>query len=269
MHSICSNTNKLISQNHFPQTQQFLHHFSSQMVSKEPLQSISEYCVEPGLSPRISFSSELLDESNFISICPNPQAEKEREAERARAARNAEFEFLSGKLTNMMTADELFCEGKVLPFWQMHHHAEKLNSISLKSENINAEEGSEEIKQIRDKKESRISWFIDDDPSPRPPKCTVLWKEFLKLKKQRPSTLSQSTSSSSSSSSRTSLADIPSADERKEGARNKEKSVKRIKKGQERASIRIRPVLNVPICTQAKNSTLPPLFSLRKGGLDR
>ncbi|KAI3469546.1 hypothetical protein Pfo_026209, partial [Paulownia fortunei] len=242
--------------------------FHHKMVSLESLQAISN-CVEPSSSssPRISFSSEFLDEDNFISICPNPQAEKEREAERARAARNAEFEFLSGNLTNMITADELFCEGKLLPFWEMHH-AEKLNKISLKSEN--AEEGPEETLQSN-KEESRISWFLDDDPSPRPPKCTVLWKELLRLKKQRASTLSPSTSSSSSSS-RTSLADIPSVEERKEGVRNKEKPVKRIKKGQERtrtASIRIRPVINVPICTQAKNSALPPLFSLRKGRLER
>lgn len=31
-----------------------------------------------------------------------------------------------------------------------------------------------------------MSWFADDDPSPRVPTCTVLWKEFLRLKKQRP-----------------------------------------------------------------------------------
>ncbi|KAL8515273.1 hypothetical protein ACS0TY_014110 [Phlomoides rotata] len=233
------------------------------MVSLQSLHSFSD--VEPG---RISFSSEFLDESNFISICPNPQAE--REAERARIARNADFEFLSGNvLTNMMSADELFREGKLLPSWQTHH-ADKLNKISLKSESNDTE--PKKIEKIED---SRI-WFLDDDPSPRPPKCTVLWKELLKLKKQRrPSTLSPSTSSSSSSSSRTSsLADVPFANER-ESVRNKEreKAVKRMKKGsQEKTrskSIRIRPVLNVPICTQAKNNVLPPLFSLRKGRLDQ
>ncbi|KAL0414561.1 UNVERIFIED_CONTAM: hypothetical protein Sradi_1657800 [Sesamum radiatum] len=161
----------------------------------------------------------------------------------------------------MITADEVFSEGKLLPFWQAQ--AEKLDKISLKTEN--AGDGPEEIKE-----ESRISWFLDDDPSPRPPKCTVLWKELLRLRKQRGSSaLSPSSSSSSSSSSRSSLAEIPPAEETKDGVRSKaEKAVKRIKKaGQERTrtgSIRIRPMVNVPICTQAKNSALPPLFSLKK-----
>lgn len=226
------------------------------MVSPHPLQPLSD--VEPG---RISFSSEFLDESNFISICPNPQAE--REAERARIARNADFEFLSGNvLTNMMSADELFREGKLLPFCQTHH-ADKLDRINPKSESNDTVPAD----KIED---TRINWFIDDDPSPRPPKCTLLWKELLKLKKQRhPLTLSPSTSSSSSSSS----SRASSVDER-ESSRNKDrdKTVKRMKKGQEKTakstSIRIRPVLNVPICTQAKNNVLPPLFSLRKGRLD-
>ncbi|KAH6816462.1 hypothetical protein C2S51_021282 [Perilla frutescens var. frutescens] len=250
------------------------------MVSlDDSLHSLSAHSDEAGSSPRISFSSEFFDESNFITICPNPQAEREREAERARAAaRNVDFEFLSGNLTDkMITADELISEGKLLPFWQIHH-AEKLSMISLKSDG-GADKASQEIEASKLKEESRISWFIDEDPSPRPPKCTVLWKELLKLKKQRPSTLSpsiSSSSSSSSSSSRISVADIPSGDERKERNMREKVCSKRGKKGQERerssrsVSIRIRPVLNVPICTAAaKNAAaLPPLFSLRKGKLD-
>ncbi|KAL0457242.1 UNVERIFIED_CONTAM: hypothetical protein Slati_1063400 [Sesamum latifolium] len=190
------------------------------MVSLESFQPTPD-TVEPSSSPgRISFSSEFLDESNFISICPKPQAEDGRddEEERPKPGRNAEFEFLLGNLTNtMITADEVFSEGKLLPFWQAQ--AEKLDKISLKTEN-NPEDGPEEIKE-----ESRISW--------------------------------------------SSLAEIPPAEETKEGVRSKaEKAVKRIKKaGQERTrtgSIRIRPMVNVPICTQAKNSALPPLFSLKK-----
>ncbi|KAG8370182.1 hypothetical protein BUALT_Bualt14G0090600 [Buddleja alternifolia] len=232
------------------------------MVSLETLQATSK-SIEPSSSPaRISFSSEFLDESNFISICPNPNAERERE--RARAPRNPEFEFLSGSNStpNMITADELFSEGKLLPFWQMQH-IEKLNKITLKMES-NDEPARPDETGPNKPEENRISWFLDDDPSPRPPKCTVLWKELLRLKKHRASTLSPS--SSSSSSSRSSITEIPSGDERKEGS--KEKAVKRIKKGLERtrsASIRIRPVINVPICTQVKSSSLPPLFSLRKG----
>ncbi|KAG6428054.1 hypothetical protein SASPL_112302 [Salvia splendens] len=163
------------------------------MVFEEPLLFLSD-SDEMGSSARFSFSSEFLDESNFITIFPNPKAEREAAAD---------IEFLSGNLTGMIAADELFSEGKLLPF-QKIHLAEKLDKISLKPE----EEGSN-----KKDGERRMSWFVDDDPSPRPPKCTVLWKELLKLKKPRPSTLSppnssSSTSSSSSSSSRTSSIEV-------------------------------------------------------------
>ncbi|KAL7144678.1 hypothetical protein ABFS83_07G028700 [Erythranthe nasuta] len=160
-------------------------------------------------SPRISFSSDFLDESNFITICPNQ--------DKSINPFNSEFEFLSSRndtSTNisMSTADELFCEGMLLP--------SKLNRINLMPENI-PERG-------------RISWFVDDDPSPRPPKCTVLWKVLLtRLKKQHgPTNLSES--------SRTSPGDHV--------INNKEKCVKRVikKLGQEKKrsiSGRVRPVL--------------------------
>ncbi|KAF3662986.1 hypothetical protein CQW23_22273 [Capsicum baccatum] len=226
---------------------------------------------EPTSSPRISFSSEFLDEKNFISITPNAQAEKERKDQQERARSAAEFEFLSSKLTNenMITADELFFEGKLRPYWQMHY-AEKLNKISLKTEGEILNEA--EVKKSQE--ETRpINWFIDEDPSPRPPKCTVLWKELLRLKQKRASSLSPSSSTSSSSSSG-SLADISVApdqekSEKNKGQATKEKHVKRIKKGLERSrseTLRVRPVIHVPICTQGKNTALPPLFSIKKKG---
>ncbi|KAL2324381.1 hypothetical protein Fmac_023439 [Flemingia macrophylla] len=253
------------------------------MVSLEPIQTNSRSSDAPS-SPRISFSAEFLDENNFISISPNAEYERDQEKERERA-RNAEFEFLSNNLNNnnntVLTADELFFEGKLLPFWQMQH-LEKLNKISLKSKEGEEEELEEEeeivvVSNKEDSGNSRVNWFVDDDPSPRPPKCTVLWKELLRLKKQRASSLSPSSSSSSSSSSASSLGDI-AAKEGKEGSRsnnnnnNKEQQVKRIKKGLERtrsATIRIRPMINVPICTQMKSSALPPRFPLKKGKLER
>ncbi|KAG5223017.1 hypothetical protein OIU76_014025 [Salix suchowensis] len=232
------------------------------MVSLETVQAPSISVDQPS-SPRISFSADFLDDKNFISISPSPQAEKDKETEREKS-RNAEFEFLSSKMSSqaMLTADELFYEGRLLPFWQMQH-SEKLNKISLKSKKAEEEEVIKE--------EPRI-WFVDDDPSPRPPKCTVLWKELLRLKKQRASSLSPSSSSSSTSSSSSSLADIVVTKEGKRGSGNGEKHVKRIKKGLERtrsASMRIRPMINVPICTQVRSSGLPPLFPLKKGRLER
>ncbi|CAN4091359.1 unnamed protein product [Withania somnifera] len=227
---------------------------------------------EPTSSPRISFSSEFLDEKNFISITPNAQAEKERKDQPERARGAAEFEFLSSKLNNekMITADELFFEGKLRPYWQMHY-AEKLNKISLKTEH--AEGVALNDSEVKSKEETRpINWFIDEDPSPRPPKCTVLWKELLRLKQKRASSLSPSSSTSSSSSS-SSLADISVADtekcEKSKGQAIKEKHVKRIKKGLERSrseTLRVKPVIHVPICTQGKNTALPPMYSLKKKG---
>ncbi|KAL3578211.1 hypothetical protein D5086_019715 [Populus alba] len=235
------------------------------MISLETVQATSR-SIEPS-SPRSSFSADFLHDKNFIPISPNPQAEKDREAEREKA-RNAEFEFLSSKMSSqtMLTADELFFEGRLLPFWQMQH-SEKLNKISLKTKEAEVGEGQEMSKE-----EPRV-WFVDDDPSPRPPKCTVLWKELLRLKKQRASSLSPSSSSSSTSSTSSSaLADIVTKEEGKHGPGNGEKHVKRIRKGLERtrsASIRIRPMINVPICTPVKSSALPPLFPLKKGRLER
>lgn len=221
-------------------------------------------------SPRISFSAEFLDDKNFISISPKTHHDREHGMD----VDKAEFEFLSTNvsLDSMLSADELFCEGKLLPFWQTQQ-SERLNKISLGSKDVDGDEGGrEEAKD--DKEQSKANWFLDDDPSPRPPKCTVLWKELLRLKKQRTnSSLSPSSSSSSTSSSSNSMADAAAKDEKKEAAaRHGEKQVKRIKKGLERtrsASIRIRPMINVPICTTAKSSALPPLFPQKKGRLDR
>ncbi|KAL4298413.1 hypothetical protein GQ457_12G003230 [Hibiscus cannabinus] len=241
-------------------------------MALEAVQASSRNIVEPNpnpnSSPRISFSSDFLDETNFISINPHSQNE-EMEAEKEKdKARVAEFEFLSSKVSShaMLTADELFFEGKLLPFWQMQQ-SEKLKQISIRKTKDDVGEVVVGVEEVINKDErSRMSWFVDDDPSPRPPKCTVLWKELLRLKKQRASSSSLSPSSSSSSSSSSSLADIAACEE------GKHKHVKRIKKGLERtrsASIRIRPMVNVPICTQVKSSALPPLFPLKKGRLER
>ncbi|XP_057427420.1 uncharacterized protein LOC130720744 isoform X2 [Lotus japonicus] len=246
------------------------------MVSLEPVQG-NPRSIDAPSSPRISFSAEFLDDENFISISPNPVYERDHQE---KEQRNPEFEFLSSKGSNnntVVTADELFFEGKLLPFWQMQH-LEKLNKISLKPKDereLQEEEGQVEVVVVSNSNKedsSRVNnWFVDDDPSPRPPKCTVLWKELLRLKKQRSSTLSPSSSSSSSSSSASSLGDV-AAKEGKDGTRSKDQQhVKRLKKGLERtrsATIRIRPMINVPICTQVKSSALPPLFPPKKGKLE-
>ncbi|KAF9607597.1 hypothetical protein IFM89_037525 [Coptis chinensis] len=232
------------------------------MVSLESIQATSR-SIDTTCSPRISFSVDFLDDDNFLSLTPNSETKK-ADAEKDKA-RNMDFEFLSGNsaTTNtMITADELFFEGRLLPFWQMQQ-SNKLNKITLKAK--------EEVEKEAGKEENRVSWFLDEDPSPRPPKCTLLWKELLRLKKQRASTLSPSSSTSSSSSSMDSSVHTGSVDAGKTGKEslwNREKHVKRIKQGLERtrsASIRIRPVINVPSSIQGKTSVMPPLFHLRKG----
>ncbi|CAN0856676.1 hypothetical protein LINGRAHAP2_LOCUS6554 [Linum grandiflorum] len=241
-------------------------------VSTETVQpSTRSTAVDQISSPRISFSADFLDDcNNFISITPTQH--KPPQSPLRNAAGDNQFEFLSSGgepksgHARMLTADELFFEGKLLPFWQMQQ-SERLNKISLKSK----EEGDELEDETAGA--AAMNWFVDDDPSPRPPKCTVLWKELLRLKKQRPvSSLSPSSSSSSTSSSSSSLGDVATKEEGG-GSKKGSQQVKRAKKGLERtrsSSIRIRPMINVPICSQMKSSShhhhaLPPFFPLKKG----
>ncbi|KVH91010.1 uncharacterized protein LOC112520864 [Cynara cardunculus var. scolymus] len=183
-------------------------------------------------SPRISFSGDFLDDANFICITPQ---DKEKEIK----TRTGEFEFLSGDLSSpatMLTADELFFEGKLLPFWQN----EKLNKINIKPEKVVAKEAVT-MKEDENNNNNKMSWFIDEDPSPRPPKCTVLWKELLRLKKQRTSSVLSPSSSTSSNSSSNSIDDQDSS------KKEKQQQVKRIKQGLERtrsSGIKIRPMIN-------------------------
>ncbi|CAF1937900.1 unnamed protein product [Brassica napus] len=222
-------------------------------------EAVSKMESPPLIGPRISFSADLSDGGDFICISPVICKELEKGSVKV-----SDFEFLSENVTpqRMHTADELFSEGKLLPFWQAKH-SEKLKNVNLKTneEEEQSRNGEVTMMKSRDQESNRVSWFIDEDPSPRPPKCTVLWKELLRLKKQRNSASSSSvrTVSSLSPSSSTSSSSSLEREER-------EKEGKRGKKGLERtrsASMRIRPMIHVPICTPSKSSVpLPPLFPL-------
>ncbi|CAI0429913.1 unnamed protein product [Linum tenue] len=166
----------------------------------------------------------------------------------------------------------------------MQQQSERLHKISLNCDDAGeaANPASKEENAPTGTRAAAVNWFVDDDPSPRPPNCTVLWKELLRLKKKQraAASLSPSSSSSSNSSSSSSLADAAvAAEEKKEKKKKGEKleskssnntnQVKRAaKRGLERtrsASIRIRPMINVPICSQRKSSSaLPPFFPLKK-----
>ncbi|KAL0709752.1 hypothetical protein Bca4012_016730 [Brassica carinata] len=211
----------------------------------------------PPSGPRISFSADLPSsdsEGDYICINSKNLVPGKQEQDKS-SSKAGDFEFLSNTQT-MLTADELFSEGKLLPFRQVKH-PEKFQNVSLKTKE--EEEGQEDRKVAKEENVSngnRGSWFLDDDPSPRPPKCTVLWKELLRLKKQRSNTkassLSPSSSSSSTSSSSSSIGDAV-----------KKEREKRSKKGLERTrsvTMRIRPMIHVPVCTPPSK---PPLFPLR------
>ncbi|KAJ4870432.1 Uncharacterized protein Rs2_47957 [Raphanus sativus] len=205
------------------------------------LEAVSKTESPPLIGPRISFS----DGGDFFCISPVTCKELEKEVVKG-SVKVSDFEFFSENASpqRMHTADELFSEGKLIPFWQ-EKHSEKLKNVNLRT-NEEEEENHE-------------------DPSPRPPKCTVLWKELLRLKKQRSSRSSLSPSSSTSSSS--SLEEAAAKREEKEG--------KRGKKGLERTrstSMRIRPMMHVPVCTPSKSSVpLRPLFplALRKNRVEK
>ncbi|CAN6806273.1 hypothetical protein HID58_050933 [Brassica napus] len=214
----------------------------------------------PPSGPRISFSADLSSsdsEGNYICINPKNLLPGKQEQDKS-SSKAGDFEFLSNTQT-MLTADELFSEGKFLPFRHVKH-SEKLQNVTLKTkaeEQEQEKEDGEVVKEETVNNSNRGSWFLDDDPSPRPPKCTVLWKELLRLKKQRnnakASSLSPSSSSSSTSSSSSSIGDAVKKEERE----------KRGKKGLERTrslTMRIRPMIHVPVCTPPSK---PPLFPLR------
>ena len=219
----------------------------------------------PPSGPRISFSADLSSsDSDGDYICINPKNLLPGKVEQDKGSSKAgDFEFLSNTQT-MLTADELFSEGKFLPFRHVKH-SEKLQNATLKTkaEEQEQEQEKEDRKVVKEEtvnNSNRGSWFLDDDPSPRPPKCTVLWKELLRLKKQRNNTkalsLSPSSSSSSTSSSSSSIGDAVKKEER-------EKEGKRGQNGLERTrslSMRIRPMIHVPVCTPPSK---PPLFPLR------
>lgn len=273
------------------------------MVTVETIHPSPVTVVEAASSPRISFSAEFLEERmGVVSIEPKSLEMEEEEEEDEdsgdddrvldleKSCSAAEFEFLSTNvsLDSMLSADELFREGKLLPkFWLTERCCdEKLENVGLKIESRRGKgeggekENEKEGDRDRGSGDANSDWFMDEDPSPRPPKCTVLWKELLRLRKQRtisssscPPTsmlLSPSSSSSSTSSSSSSMADVAT----KEGKDGRAKGSKRMKKGGglERTSsgtVRIRPMINVPICTVAKSSRLQqPLFPPKKGRVE-
>ncbi|KAA8547207.1 hypothetical protein F0562_003637 [Nyssa sinensis] len=107
----------------------------------------------PSMSPRISFSNDFVESGHS-----HQQMIKHERTSRSEALVSSDFEF---SVTNysMMTADELFFKGRLLPF--------KDSCTSQKT-------------TLRDE---LLVDDDDDDVSMRPPKGSTRWKELLGLKK--------------------------------------------------------------------------------------
>lgn len=104
-----------------------------------------------------------------------------------------EFEFHSRNQTEMIDADELFHEGKLVPLKQI----QKLNKIHTKGDTNNAKQDSNQNARIV-KDKGFVNQFLEDidSPSPRPPTCSVLWKELVRLTRQVPVTFLLTSTSS-------------------------------------------------------------------------
>ncbi|CAM8877092.1 unnamed protein product [Rhodiola kirilowii] len=126
------------------------------------------------LSPRVSLSRD--DEANSVKGKAAAAAAKEREkvSEKSDLENDdADFEFCFESSVSMLPADELICEGKLMPMMQ----------ISAAKQPVVAEARSPEM--VRTRRVSEVS-NSGGDPSlfsPKAPRCTSRWKEILGLKK--------------------------------------------------------------------------------------
>ncbi|XP_010263574.1 PREDICTED: uncharacterized protein LOC104601800 [Nelumbo nucifera] len=103
------------------------------------------------VSPRISFSNDFVDAQQMIKY--------ERSSREAPPSSSSDFEF-SVSNYSMMTADELFFKGRLLPF-KDNCTNQQLQKMTLREELL----------------------IDDDDAPPRPPKASNKWKGLLGLKR--------------------------------------------------------------------------------------
>ncbi|XP_038902682.1 uncharacterized protein LOC120089319 [Benincasa hispida] len=113
----------------------------------------------PASSPRISFSSDFVDIQQSLK-----HQEQRSAAAPAPVSSSSDFEF-SVSNYNMMTADELFFEGRLLPYKDTNRTATTLRDELL----IEEEEGDED----------------DDNDALQRPTSRGRWKGFLGLKKSQ------------------------------------------------------------------------------------
>ncbi|KAJ4975944.1 hypothetical protein NE237_001050 [Protea cynaroides] len=140
------------------------------------------------LSPRISFSRDILDEeSNKKTSSRAEQLVKSPEKQDPEASCKdvGDFEFRLEDPVTMLPADELFFDGKLVPLQLATVRtsvASKITAMSTSTSTLN------EIRSPETAKSRRRAEVSGTDPylfSPKAPRCSSRWRELLGLKKMQ------------------------------------------------------------------------------------
>ncbi|CAN6466685.1 unnamed protein product [Victoria cruziana] len=119
----------------------------------------------PPLSPRISFSNDFVEAEHL----GGGGCITKRAVGASAPPEDTDFEFSVGNNT-MLTADQLFFQGRLLPF--------KDEGRRISSSSSAPHAGSKKTSTLKDE-----LCVADEDPSPRPPKGCKRWKQILGLKR--------------------------------------------------------------------------------------
>ncbi|KAL4205154.1 hypothetical protein AMTRI_Chr01g113170 [Amborella trichopoda] len=249
--------------------------------------------------PRISFSSD--------DVCRN------REAGPVKG--DPDFEFIVFNSDTLVTADELFFQGKLLPLRRPSCSSQALmHRVSFNCEERETKAGGPCGVEEEIEKKATVVICGEEDPSPRPPTCSGRWKELLKLRlwrAQAPSSKSERKVSNERVDGVTRVEEekesaVKAEEERESGLRKvgeereilleedrecelrkveereigfrkvaevRECGVRKVKVRFDKeaaarkresvricTSVRVRPVLNVPVCSSVKNHGIPRLL---------
>ncbi|KAK6785740.1 hypothetical protein RDI58_019195 [Solanum bulbocastanum] len=155
------------------------------------------------LSPRMSFSRD--GEGSKVAGAKQTSVENDKVEELDPEVSNdmVDFEFCLENPVNMLPADELFFDGKLMPL-----HLSAIRPAATTSAVVSAGVRSPDTPQVRMRNE-----ICNADPylfSPKAPRCTTRWRELLGLKKQNQNSINakqetQRTSSLPSSAAHKSL----------------------------------------------------------------
>ncbi|XP_029116707.1 uncharacterized protein [Elaeis guineensis] len=132
------------------------------------------------LSPRISFSREVADDSPPASTAEKPEAEK---PDLDAAGKDlADFEFRLDDPVAMLPADELFSDGKLVPL-QLATARTVAELPAAAEHGIRSPEVAAAPRRVADVLGADA--FVAE--SPKAPRCSSRWRELLGLKRQQSS----------------------------------------------------------------------------------